>query len=348
MPPKKTTLSPTAKTADEPSITHTHPLVFISHDTRDAELAEEFSSLIKSASAGALKSFRSSDKKGTQGIEYGQEWYPTIMEKIKEATDVVCLLTQHSVDRPWILYEAGVAKGTLDKKVIGIALGIPFSNAISGPFALFQNNDGDAASITKLVIDLVMKVPGLDPDRSLVEMLVDKFVAKVTEITDKMKAAGGEVDQPATADQNSAAKLIEEVKIMFDNLPSRIESRLDPEFRRRRRKFHPMMFEEIMHFGMDEEEPSIGLLMFVSLYRDEMPWFYEIGMDTYRGLKTAKNNQEREKLLRTFDRAMEMLAHPMMREFYGDSKDNYMLFKEARHMFRHALDRLRMEKKPEK
>lgn len=348
MPPKKTTLSPAAKPADEQSITHTHPLVFISHDTRDAELAEEFSSLIKSASAGALKSFRSSDKKGTQGIEYGQEWYPTIMEKIKEATDVVCLLTQHSVDRPWILYEAGVAKGTLDKKVIGIALGIPFSNAISGPFALFQNNDGDAASITKLVIDLVMKVPGLDPDRSLVEMLVDKFVAKVTEITDKMKATDGEVDQPATADQNSAAKLFEEVKIMFDNLPSRIESRLDPEFRRRRRKFHPMMFEEIMHFGMDEEEPSIGLLMFVSLYRDEMPWFYEIGMDTYRGLKTAKNNQEREKLLRTFDRATEMLSHPMMREFYGDSKDNYMLFKEARHMFRHSLDRLRLEKKSEK
>jgi hypothetical protein len=44
----------------------TNPLVFISHDTRDAELAEEFSSLLKSASAGGLKSFRSSDKKWTQ------------------------------------------------------------------------------------------------------------------------------------------------------------------------------------------------------------------------------------------------------------------------------------------
>src|ERR1700677_4167228 len=92
-------------------------LVFISHDTRDAELAEEFSNLLRSASAGALKSFRSSDKKGTQGIEYGSEWYPAIMEKIDEASDVVCLLTKNSVDRPWILYEAGVAKGKLNKKV---------------------------------------------------------------------------------------------------------------------------------------------------------------------------------------------------------------------------------------
>src|SRR4051812_37062106 len=82
------------------------PLVFISHDTRDADLAEEFSTLLKSASAGGLKSFRSSDKKSTQGIEYGQEWYPAIMEKIDEASDVVCLLTKRSVERPWILYEA--------------------------------------------------------------------------------------------------------------------------------------------------------------------------------------------------------------------------------------------------
>ena len=38
------------------------------------------------------------------------------MDKINDATDVVALLTQHSIDRPWILYEAGVAKGKLDKQ----------------------------------------------------------------------------------------------------------------------------------------------------------------------------------------------------------------------------------------
>lgn len=61
-----------------------HPLVFVGHVTRDAELAEEFSNLHKSESAGALKSFRSSDKKETQGIEYGLEWHPAIMNKIDE------------------------------------------------------------------------------------------------------------------------------------------------------------------------------------------------------------------------------------------------------------------------
>jgi hypothetical protein len=78
-------------------------LVFISHDTRDAEIAEAFSRLPSSVSVGVLKSFRSSDKKGNQGIEYGVEWYPEIMKKLETASDVVCLLTPNSVNRPWLL-----------------------------------------------------------------------------------------------------------------------------------------------------------------------------------------------------------------------------------------------------
>lgn len=79
---------------EETSTKSSNPLVFISHDTRDAELAEAFSNLLKSVSAGVLKSFRTSDRKGNQGIEYGVEWYPEIIKNIQGASDVVCLLTE--------------------------------------------------------------------------------------------------------------------------------------------------------------------------------------------------------------------------------------------------------------
>ena len=322
-----------------------YPLVFISHDTRDAELAEEFSNLLKSASAGALKSFRSSDKKGTQGIEYGQEWYPAIMDKIDEASDVVCLLTQHSVDRPWILYEAGVAKGKLDKKVIGIALGIPFSAAITGPFALFQNNDGDTDSVTKLVLELVRNVPGLDPDPALVRQLVEVFVKKASEIAEKLNVKKSNSDKPDRVDENAVAKLFEEVKIMFDSLPVRIENRLDPESKRKRRKVHPVMLEEVMHLGLTNEDPNLGFLMLIGLYKDDFPWFYEIGMETYRGLKSSKSAVEREKLIRNLERGVEMLGHPMIRELYGENKETYFLVKETKHIMHRFLDRFYIEKK---
>ena len=44
------------------------PLVFISHDTRDAELAEAFSKLLRSVSAGMIKTFHSSRKAGDGAI----------------------------------------------------------------------------------------------------------------------------------------------------------------------------------------------------------------------------------------------------------------------------------------
>src|SRR6185503_11157486 len=314
----------------------TNPLVFISHDTRDADLAEEFSSLLKSASAGALKSFRSSDRKGGQGIPYGEEWYPAIMDNIDKASDVVCLLTRHSIDRPWILYEAGVAKGKLDKKVIGIALGIPLKDAVTGPFAQFQNNDGDIDSVTNLVLALVNKVPGLDPDHELVRTLVEKFVTRSKEITENIGKQSG-TDE--TVVENSVAKLFEEVKIMFDALPSRIENRVDPNFRRRKRRFHPMMFEEILHIGKEPNEPLLGFLMMISWFRDDYPWLYEVGLDTYRSLKSLKSRNQRMKVIKAFENALEMAGHPIMREFQDKSDDSYFMLKEMRHTATHYLER---------
>lgn len=59
-----------------------NPLIFISHDSRDADLAEAFSKLLKSVSAGMIKTFRSSDKKAGDGIDFGEEWYKRIMDRL--------------------------------------------------------------------------------------------------------------------------------------------------------------------------------------------------------------------------------------------------------------------------
>lgn len=318
------------------SAANNSPLVFISHDTRDAELAEAFSDLLRKASSGALKSFCSSDKKGATGIPYGEEWYPTIMEKLDEASDVVCLLTKHSLDRPWILYEAGVAKGKLGKKVIGIALGIPFKDAVTGPFAQFQNNDGDVQSVVNLVLSLAKKI-GLDPDNGTVTMLVNEFIARVTEITSATNKQGDE--NAETGESNSVTKLFEEVKVMFDALPSRIEHRIDPNFRRRKRRFHPMMFEEFLHMGNESKDPLLGFLMMVSMFKDDIPWLYEVGLEAYRSLKSAKTPAQRKHAIIDFDKAINMTVHPMMREYMDKSDDSYYMVKEIGHLSRHFLER---------
>src|SRR5712692_5848860 len=155
------------------------PLVFISHDARDVELADAFGKLLKSVSAGMIKTFRSSDKKGTDGIDFGDEWYKRLMAKLQSTSDVVCLFTERSLDRPWILFEAGVAKGKLNTPVVGVALGVPLSRVSAGPFYQFQNMDDSEGDLTKLVHQLARRVPGLELDSDVVKVQVGAF--KTTE-----------------------------------------------------------------------------------------------------------------------------------------------------------------------
>ena len=73
-----------------------------------------------------------------------------------------------------------------------------------------------------------------------------------------------------------------------------------------------MMFEEFVHFGPKGEGRMIPFLIMISMFKDDIPWIYEIGLDTYRSLKTAKGS-ERTKLLSNFQSIVEhAMDHPMI------------------------------------
>lgn len=318
--------------------TSENPLVFISHDTRDAEIAEEFSNLLKRVSAGVLKSFRSSDKKGTQGIEFGVEWYPEIIKNIQDATDVVCLLTPHSIDRPWILFEAGMAKGKLSTPILGVALGITLKRASTGPFAQFQNCGDSESALSKLVFQLVDRIPNSEPDNETIKFHVQKFKSNIDTIFKKRK------EEPETSEMtgysdDSSVKLFEEIKVMFQDLPSRIEQNIRVDYNdRKRRKFHPMMFDELMHMGKD---PKIGLLISLGVLRDKLPWIYDIGMETIRIFESDVEQERKMRAYEKFERLVEYSTeHPIMREFMMDTKGEYMLFREMPRMILKNLRRL--------
>jgi hypothetical protein len=328
---EKNTDEPDDKVDERPK--STGPLVFISHDTRDALLAEAFSKLVSSVSAGMLKTFRSSDRKGGQGFEYGVEWFPELMKQLESACDVVCLLTDRSLGRPWILYEAGVAKGKLDIPVHGLALGVPLAKASVGPFAQFQNCDDDSDSITKLVEQLVRRLPNADPDHETVKAQVDSFKARVDEL--EAEQAHDPDDDEQEHDEASTAKLFEEIKVMFQDLPSRIdvaaERVRDPIGLR---DMHPAMIHELTHMiGRGDQEPGLAVLMVASLFRDELPWLYEIGVEVYRQ-SLGGDRQAVRRSYRNFVNAAEFAAMgPFGREF-SRSKRARMLLEELPMMLR--------------
>lgn len=303
------------------------PLVFISHDGRDAELAEAFSKLLGSISAGMLKSFRSSAKKGREGIDFGDEWYKQLMKQLDLASDVVCLLTERSLERPWILYEAGVAKGKLNKPVFGVVIGLPLSKVGVGPFYQFQNCDDSEESLKKLIMQLAGRVPGLAPDSDVVETQVRAFKAKVDEILSKI---GQPTEAEETPSESSTARVLEELKIIVRDLPRRLEKRLSaPRLRERQlklRSFHPKFFREFFHIFPDGPENPIAILMLTSYFREEAPWLEVLGQQAYYAIQSG-NRPEKKRAIMALRHGINFITRtPMGEELFSIKSEEDLVF----------------------
>ncbi len=325
-----------APTDDGDVIAAPSPMVFISHDSRDAELAEAFSKLLKSVSAGMIKTFRSSDKKGTDGIAFGEEWYKRLMTQLQSTSDVVCLFTERSLDRPWILFEAGVAKGKLDTPVVGVALDVSLSQVSAGPFYQFQNMDDSDEDLRKLVHQLAERVPGLELDSDVVASQVAAFKEAKAAIASSMSSTGGKKAKVEDSEERSLAKLAEEMK----TLPSRVAERLmnegDPLRRRRMNRFHPMMFEELVNMTDDAGDP-VFILMAASMIRDDVPWLYELAMEAYRAVKDGDTNDIEREIARFRWVSKRLMRGPFMEKFEFDRKQHHMIVMGFPQMLEHFL-----------
>lgn len=174
-------------------------------------------------------------------------------------------------------------------------------------------------------LDLKMLKESGDPE--------ERSLADIVEAISDLRLAVTSTDKGL-----SSSKLYKEFTMMIEELSSKI-NRLDPEFRRGRRKIHPMMFEEMMHMGMKTGDQNLGFLMMLSFFKENFPWVYEVGIETYRGLKSTKSQTEKLKLIHSFERTFEIIGHPMMMEFYGKSEEMYMYSKDIRHFMHRFLDR---------
>jgi len=165
----------------------------------------------------------------------------------------------------------------------------------------------------------------------------------------KSLSRGG--DKPGTdqeADDSSIAKLVEEMKA----LPSRVAERLSetgegPVRRRRMRRMHPMMIEELMHTPEDPSDP-IAILVAASLIRDEAPWLYELAMEVYRAAKSNDPEAIEREMTRLRRIVKFTMRGPFMEEFGFMGKESHIFLMEFPHMLESLLMRTLEQTKSEK
>ena len=162
-------------------------------------------------------------------------------------------------------------------------------------------------------------------------------------ILEALSAGSGKQATREETEESSVAKLVEEMKA----LPSRVAERLaesgEPLRRRRMRRFHPMMFEEMMEMSGDPGDP-LGILMAASLIRDDAPWLYELAMEVYRAVKSGDPMEIEGEMARLKRLSEFTMRGPFMEEFGFVGKEMHIIVGEFPRMLHHLLNRTLKER----
>jgi tetratricopeptide (TPR) repeat protein len=136
--------------------------IFISHTHADAEIAHALSDAIAGLFGDLLATSYSTKKELDGSIKPGEEWFRWIVERVRSANIAVILLTPASIQKPWVLWEAGAVYGAGLASAEANARKVrPLVFKLSGaqvpsPFAGIQGVNGDERpGIERFLRDLI-------------------------------------------------------------------------------------------------------------------------------------------------------------------------------------------------
>jgi hypothetical protein len=260
-------------------------------------------------------------------IQAGDRWSIEVAKELQESNFGIICVTKDNLASPWILFESGaLAKSMEDGRVIPLLLDLDFKE-VSGPLAQFQAKKADQTGIRELVFGLNKSAPESEPEERLGQIF-DPLYAQFGTAVDAIPAS--ETGQKATRPQG---EILEELVSSVRNVEMRVRDAMDEGFspkRRFRRRMHPEMLMDLTHSISDGPDDPIQILVFFSLFRDDLPWLYELALDFYRAV-TAGDRDQAQSTYEKLTRALDMARRGPIFEMFGmDSKMMHMALMDAR------------------
>lgn len=263
-------------------------------------------------------------------IEAGQRWAEQVAKELETSNFGVICVTRENVSTPWVLFEAGaLAKSMQGSRVIPLLLDLEVRD-ITGPLAQFQAKKVERTGMLEVIQSLNQLATHPVPDDRITQL----FDALWPELEKKVAAIPKTLAQVKHA--RPQPEILEELVTSVRSLDSRFREIADEGprgLRHRGRRFHPMMVHELSHMLGGKRGDPIALLVVASLFRDDMPWMYELGIEAYH---VAKNGTPEEAIAarRRFQKAVELLRRgPFDIEEMGfDPRMIHMMVRDLDHL----------------
>lgn len=264
-------------------------------------------------------------------IEAGERWSIEIAKELENCNFGVICITRENLNSAWILFEAGaLAKSMQDGRVIPLLLDLDFKD-VSGPLAQFQAKKVDSTGIKELVLSLNKAASAPVPEPQL-----DKLITALWSDLEKQIAG---IPKTAAAQKHGRpqGEILEELVSSVRSVEMRVRDVIDEApraARRRRHRFHPMMFEEMLHgLDLDARDP-MRLLILASILREDYPWIYELAAEAYRASVNGPPSKACE-AQHHFIAGLHTLRRSPFLEMSGD-KESFMMV----HDLTHTIEKL--------
>ena len=264
---------------------------------------------------------------------------------------VVADLTERN---PNVFYELAIRHALRKPLVQIIQQGetIPFD--VAGTRTVFVDHR-DLDSVEEAKNEIVKQVRVLEQDESDIEtpISVSLDLQRLRQSTDPAERSRADLLAAVLDVRTSLGKVEQRIGTkdkggLLDDMQRelrRLQARLDRDIegfrmlRMRRHQYHPLMLRELMHFSQ-ERNPRIGLLIIASLFRDSLPWLYEMGMEVYR-MARHPSSPEVQVAATEFREMVEFAVHGPMASHLFERKEMSMIIGEIEPILNRSLALLR-------
>ncbi|WP_421706396.1 toll/interleukin-1 receptor domain-containing protein [Alloalcanivorax xenomutans] len=279
-------------------------------------------------------------------ISAGDRWAQAIAGELEASNFGIICITPENLHSEWILFESGaLSKSMLDAKVIPLLFGLELSD-LSGPLSQFQAQKLEQSGVME-VVKAINKVAEAKTSEQIVDQLVPALWPRLQETLE-----GIPDKESSEKHMRPQHEILEELVTGVRGINSRMRD-LDPELnerefyhrRRKMRRFHPRMLDELFMMVGEDMGAPIQLLILAGLYREDFPWLSEILSEAYRELRDGSP----ENAERTLSNIMRIVKHTMhskmFHELSGGSKELMMMTEELPMLLDMSLHRILSERR---
>jgi len=175
--------------------------IFVSHTHSDRPIVDALAGMVKKLFGTRVPVNYSSSKELDEGISAGRDWFRWIIEQVRNTDVAVIILTPGSIQKPWVVWEAGAVSGAAlsisedEGRVLPITFGLK-SDQVPTPFARVQVVNGiEEQDITLFMQDLFTRFgKEFSPKETMqfgiqLAVVVREFIADINQILLKLPHA---------------------------------------------------------------------------------------------------------------------------------------------------------------